>query len=161
MYNEVKCRGCGKRLLTYEQTGYKYGSPLKVCKKCQTEYLDPRFVEPAVSGFSAKETIVLSYSIILVVGVLLAMRGIHMYSMRMLNMADEFQWLMPTLILAAGIALILGGSVEIIMIMTGAKQKKLDHLLTESENRLRDVNYAAKLSKLGYPIPKNYLNGEQ
>ena len=77
--------------------------------------------------------------------------------MRTLGAPDNIQWLMPTTITLAGIIMVIGSIIEIILILTGAKQKRFDKLKRESEDRLNDKSYAYILSDLGYNVPDKYL----
>ena len=63
---EIRCKGCGKKLLKYSQSSFrKYGSPLKNCKKCGMRYADPRYREIAIEGVP-KDTFSISSYLILV-----------------------------------------------------------------------------------------------
>lgn len=40
-FYEIRCKNCGKKLLTYSQSSFrKYESPVKKCKKCGFRYAD-------------------------------------------------------------------------------------------------------------------------
>lgn len=41
---EGKCPYCGKRLLFYNEREWKYGSPVRICNKCEKKYIDRNIV---------------------------------------------------------------------------------------------------------------------
>ena len=154
----LKCKNCNKKLMTYIPPGSrKYKSPLKKCKKCGTEYLDPRCHEIAAEGIPKDVFSIPSYLVLTVIGGLVIWRGIYLFGMHPIGMTDSFQWFMPTVFTIMGIAFALGGIIEIIAILTGAKAKKYEKLRQESEERLLDYDYAKSLVLLGYSVPEEYL----
>jgi hypothetical protein len=150
MSYEIKCGNCGKHLLTYESYEKKYKSPLNVCKKCGCEYIDPRCQELAVTGMPEKEFKLSTTFIMLIIGILIVWRGIYLFGMRMLNMPDYAQWVLPTVILLLGLVFIVGAIVEFILIVSGSKRKKYERLMEESQTRMLDEEYVEKLKKYGY-----------
>lgn len=150
----LNCKSCGSKLLTYEIYERKYGSPLCACKKCGCEYIDPRVQELAVVGMPEKEFKISNCIILFVIGLLIAWRGCYLFSSYQLGVVEEIQWLMPVVILLLGIALIVGSIVEMIRIKTGSKQKKFQQLLVQSQARMADQEYVAKLEHLGYLVPQ-------
>lgn len=157
MSRELICGSCGKKLLTYEIYTRKYGSPLKECKKCGAQYIDPRFHELAAEGLPEAELKLSPAFVIMVFGGLVLWRGIHLTGMRELGVPEETQWFMPTMFIILGALLIIGGIVEIILIKCGAKEKKFKRLYEESRQRLSDKEYAHRLSLLGYPVPEEFM----
>lgn len=160
MANIIYCRSCGKKLLTYEAHERKYGSPIRSCKKCGKEYLDPRYQELAITETPEIKFRLSSLIITLIIGALLTWRGIYLYGMRQLNTPQELQWLLPTIILIFGILFIVGGIGDTILILTGSKQRKYEKLREESHRRLLNADYANRLSELGYPVPDMYMKGD-
>lgn len=149
----LKCKNCNKKLMTYIPPGSrKYKSPLKKCKKCGTEYLDPRCHEIAAEGIPKDVFSIPSYLVLTVIGGLVIWRGIYLFGMHPIGMTDSFQWFMPTVFTIMGIAFALGGIIEIIAILTGAKAKKYEKLRQESEERFLDNSYVQTLAELGYHI---------
>lgn len=66
---EVKCRGCGKKLLTYSKGScIRYRSPLKTCRKCGTKYADPRCREIALEGIPGDTFSITSYLVLAIIG---------------------------------------------------------------------------------------------
>ncbi len=155
---KIYCSKCGKKLLSYNPPGFiRYKSPVKRCPSCNTRYVDPRCWEIAIQGLPRDTFNIKSFLIMLVFGVLFLWRGIVLFGMRTLGAPDNIQWLMPTTITLAGIIMVIGSIIEIILILTGAKQKRFDKLKRESEDRLNDKSYAYILSDLGYNVPDKYL----
>ena len=157
-YITLKCRNCGKKLLTYTPKGFrKYESPLKKCKKCGTEYLDPRCHEIAAEGLPPDTYSIPSNVIMGIVGGLILWRGLYLFSVHQMGTAENIQWLYPTVFTVMGICFILCAIYQIIIILTGIKRKKFEKLRQESEERLLDYDYAKSLVLLGYSVPEKYL----
>ena len=156
---EFKCPSCGKKLFTYEYRIRKYGCPVKECKKCGCEYIDPRYYELAIDGVPEDEYKILPYVLMIVIGLLIMWRGYHMLGMRQLGVSAQIQWLLPCVFLIFGIVLVIGAVGGIIMIVTGLHRKKIERLLEESEDRVRDYSYVKKLQRLGYKIPDGRFGG--
>lgn len=155
---KIRCKKCGKKLLTYSQGSFRrYKSPIKTCKKCGTRYVDPRCHEIAIEGIPKDTFSILSYVIMLIIGLLIGYRGIHLFGMRQLGMPQNTQWLLPVVFMIGGIIMAFGGIVEIIAIKTGIKARKFEKLKRESELRLRDKNYAYMMQNLGYQVPEEFL----
>lgn len=155
---KLKCVRCGKRLLFYHQDGFRrYRSPLKRCKRCGNPYVDPRCHEIAAEGIPEDAFHTVSYVVMLVIGLFILYRGIHLFGRRQLGVMDEMQWLLPSIFIAAGLVMSVGGIIEIIWIKTGGKAKKYDRLWRESEQRLGDKEYVWQLKELGYHVPEKYL----
>lgn len=156
-YITLKCSHCEKKLLTYNPTSRKYKSPLRKCKKCGTEYLDPRCHEIAAEGIPADTFSIPSYLVLIAVGGLIIWRGLYLFSRCYLNTSDSLPWLMPTVFTIMGSVFALGGILEIISIATGRKAERFERLRQESEERLLDNSYARTLLNLGYCIPEKYI----
>jgi flagellar biosynthesis/type III secretory pathway M-ring protein FliF/YscJ len=65
--------------------------------------------------------------------------------------------ILPVIFIITGVAIVLIGIFEIIMILTGKKTEKLDKLKLESEMRLKNKVYAQLLKQEGYNVPKQFL----
>ena len=122
----INCESCGKKLLTYESYEIKYGSPVKRCKSCGHEYIDPRFREMAVTGFPEKEFKKSTCLVMLILGALILWRGMYLFGMRQLNVMDELQWVVPSVVTLLGAVFIIGSIVEFIRIASGWKLKKYE-----------------------------------
>ncbi len=155
---KLKCTRCGKRLLTYYQYGFqRYRSPVKRCKSCGNPYADPRCHEIAAEGIPEDAFRTGSYVVMLVIGLLILYRGIHLAGRRQLGVVDEMQWLLPSVFIIGGLVMSVGGIIEVIWIKTGGKARRYDRLWRESERRLKDKEYAWLLKESGYPVPEKYL----
>lgn len=147
---EIHCKGCGHKLLKYEKYERKYKSPIASCKKCGKDYIDPRCHELAIEGIPEGDFKITNDIILLVIGALIAWRGYYLFGLRMLGTPDAMQWVLPTVILLLGIAIILGGIVDFIRIITGIKRRKYEKDLKESKERISNEDYIQKLRDLGY-----------
>lgn len=156
---EFHCPSCGKKLFSYEIRERRFGSPLKECNKCKAEYLDPRFYEIALNGIPSDEFKLTSYVIMLAFGGFILWRGIHMFDLKQLGTPSEIQWLLPSILTIFGIALILAGVYEIVIIKTGLKKKKFEKIMEESRARIKSPTYVYKLRELGYPVPEQFTAG--
>ncbi|MDE6775102.1 MAG: hypothetical protein K2J37_02165 [Ruminococcus sp.] len=147
------CSECKKKLLTYDNTHIrKYKSPLKKCRKCHTEYIDPRCHELAAEGIPSDVFSIKQYIFLIIFGALILWRGFYLLNRVQIGVPNETQWFMPAVIIICGAICAVGGIIEIISIKTGLKAKKYDRLYIESEERLRDADYVNTLKNLGYEI---------
>lgn len=155
---EIRCKNCGKKLLTYEPPStIKYESPVKNCKKCGTRYADPRCHEIAIEGIPDDTFNILPHVIIMIIGALILYRGIYLFSVHQINVPDKIQWLLPAFFTILGAVMVIGSIADIIAIKSGIKALKYEKLRKESEERLSDKNYAYILQSLGYKVPAKYL----
>lgn len=155
---EIKCRRCGKKLLTYDPNGFRrYKSPVKKCKRCGTIYADPRCHEIAIEGIPSDTFHIMPYIVMAVIGALILYRGIYVFQHFQLGTPERMQWLLPLFFVICGVILTAGGIIEVILIKTGFKAKKYDRLRQESEKRLNDRSYVYILQDLGYNVPEKYL----
>lgn len=128
---------------------WMYGSPIRECKACRSEYLDRRFREVAIDGFDPRSNNAQFYvkgtlfllAIALVCGVLTYFQynGGH-YSMK---------------VVIAGAASALGAIACLVMsirIKLGFQNKDNDKYMAESKTRLQDTQYVEKLRKYGYKV---------
>ena len=155
----LKCASCGKKLLEYDTPVRKYGSPLKECKKCGARYIDPRYHELAAEGIPEEDFKIPPYIFLIVIGVLIAWRGIYLFSRHMLGTPEEVRWLLPTVFLVFGIVFVIGGILEILSVKSGRKMNKFNRLYEESCKRLENPSYALTLHSMGYKVPEQYLGG--
>lgn len=153
---EMYCRQCKKKLTKYEQWERKYKSPIAACKKCGTEYLDPRCHELAVEGIPEGEFKATSDIILFIVGALVIWRGWYLLGMHMLGTPDYMQWMVPAVVMLLGLAMAIASIVDAIRILTGLKRRKFEKLLQESQARMQDEEYVQKLRDFGYRSGMNY-----
>lgn len=155
---ELKCPHCGKIVATRAANQYRYGSPLKNCRFCKENYLDPFFHElaaepPAPNAFSVKHKLV---GMAVFAVMFAACFAFHWLEVTYENSYHPmFAWLM--VILAVGEILF---AAEIILIKTGFKERRTERLRKESAERLKNPVYARELARLGYPVPAEFLPAE-
>ena len=128
---------------------WMYGSPIRQCKACRSEYLDRRFREVAIEGFDPRSNNAKFYvkgtlfllAIALVCGVVTYFQYARgYYSMK---------------VVAAGALSALGAVACLIMsirIKLGFQNKDNEKYMEESKARLSDSQYVEKLRKYGYKI---------
>ena len=128
---------------------WMYGSPIRQCKACRSEYLDRRFREVAIDGFDPRSNNAKFYvkgalfllAIALVCGVVIYFQYARgYYSMK---------------VVAAGALSTLGAVACLIMsirIKLGFQNKDNEKYMEESKARLSDSQYVEKLRKYGYKI---------
>lgn len=155
MYTNGRCPYCKRKILFYERNCWKYGSPVKKCKKCGERYMDSRYHEIAIEGigsgiFSVKNNIIV---LLISVGLLLLSYLIYMFEISYLGYY-HISWYFVMGFLVFGIAYLI---IDLIRILTGLKARKVERLFRESENRLSDKDYARELWINGYGVPKKYL----
>ena len=153
---EFRCPACGKKLFSYERRIRKYGSPIKECKKCGAEYIDPRFHELALDGIPEDEYKAGPYVFMIIVGALITWRGLHLFRMHQLGVSDAIQWVLPTIFTIFGVGCIIAAIGGIIMLKTGLHEKKINRLMAESQARVKDMSYINRLKKLGYKINNGF-----
>ncbi len=153
---EFKCPSCGKKLFTYEYRIRKYGCLIKECKKCGSEYIDPRYYELALDGIPEDEFKMTPYVFMMILGGLITWRGLYLFRMRQLGMPDEMQWLLPTVFTILGIVLVIGAIVGMISLKTGLHKKKIERLMAESRARVSDMDYIRRLRRLGYKVDERF-----
>lgn len=112
--------------------------------------MDPRCHELAVEGIPKEEFKISRDIVLLIIGGLVAWRGYYIFGMHMLGYPDSMQWLVPTVVLLLGIAMLIASVVDAISIITGLKKRKFEKILNESRDRMNDDNYVTKLKELGY-----------
>lgn len=160
MQYDFRCPSYGKKLFTYETTVRKYGCMVKKCKKCGSEYIDPRYHEIAAEGIPESEFRISHDIILAVIGVLIVWRGIYLFGMKALNVPDELQWAEPVLFLCLGAACIIGAVVDIILVRSGKKKEIFMRRYQESVWRLSNRDYADTLRKAGYNVPENFMGDD-
>lgn len=152
---EGYCPYCGAKILFYYESEWRYGSPVRNCKKCGEKYVDERYHEIAVEGIRPNALSIRwnGTGLLIMLGIFLIAFLIHFYEVSHESTYSlEFCGLM-----VAALICILFFIIDSIRILTGAKAKKLERLREESVKRLRNWGYAKELEALGYPVPEEYL----
>ncbi|MCR5799925.1 MAG: hypothetical protein K6G69_07610 [Lachnospiraceae bacterium] len=159
MRKVLKCKYCNKKIMSYDYPvlQVRYGNPIRRCKKCNAEYLDPRYKEMGIEGIKDSDFSKASFTVMTVIGVLILARGIYLFGTEPLG-AKELKLVMPLFWTGVGIFMIVGGIFELIRINNGSKQTKYLRMYEESCERLKDEIYVEKLYKLGYDLPAGFLN---
>ncbi len=156
MKTVVRCPSCGTKVLTFENYSVQYKSPIKQCRQCGSDYLDPRCVELAGEPFPDRDFKLYPYLVMTGFGAFLLWRGIHLSGMRVLGEPEETQWFLPTMFIIAGAGMILASIIGMIYIKSGLKAKKYKRLYDESLERMSDKYYVRTLGLLGYPVPEQF-----
>lgn len=152
-----RCPECGKKFFYYDERQFRYGSPVRECRKCGSQYIDRRYHEIAIEGIPSDQMSKKSYLIMMVIGALILWRGIHLVQYRPLGGSEVTRWFLPVVFIIMGAVMIIGGIIEIIMISNGSKAMKFEKIKSESEERLRDRSYAWTLKQEGYNVPEQFL----
>lgn len=79
-----------------------------------------------------------------------------MFGMRQLGVPDVLQMLLPSVLLIMGLVFVIWAIGGIIMLKTGLHKKKIERLLAESQERLKDSGYISRLRSLGLKIDDEY-----
>ena len=128
---------------------WMYGSPIRECKACRSEYLDRRWREVAIDGFDPRSKNAKFYAkgalfllaIAAICGVLIYFQYAKgYYSMK---------------IIAAGALSALAGiacGINALRIKLGFAAKDNSKHMAESKARLGDPQYVEKLRKYGYKV---------
>lgn len=153
-YMEITCPSCGAKSKESCNT-WAYGSPIKICTSCNTEFIDRRFTEPAVEGLNRKSTDSSMY-----LKGLLFMLIFTAVSAVLLFVMSKTNGYFPTKMIACTVGGILGSvlcGVMFFRIKLGFADKENNAYLEESEKRLQNRDYAEKLCGYGYNVPDKYL----
>ncbi len=155
---ELKCPHCGKIVATRAANQYRYGSPLKNCRFCKENYLDPFFHElaaepPAPNAFSVKQKL---FGAAMLAGIFVFCLAFYWFEVTYMNI---YHIMFPALMTVTAVGEI-GFIAEIILIKTGFKERRTERLRKESAERLKNPVYARELARLGYPVPAEFLPAE-
>ncbi len=155
---DVKCPYCGRAEGTYSRNEYRYGSPIRVCKKCGKKFINEFYHEIAVEGpapeaFSIKAKL----KAIVIFAVLFAVMFLwHFYEV---TFTSRYHY-MPACAMIGLLVGVLFEILDIIFTKTGLKAKRTEKKRLESVQRLEDPEYARELAELGYNVPREYLRDE-
>lgn len=151
-----KCQNCGREEGGYVDRQWYYGSPVRQCKKCGFTYLDKRYHEIETDGCEPDALSVKRSAIVSAAGLAAAVLGAAITAAE-IHLSGKYH-LSMVFIALIGLALVIFGIVDAVRIKTGLKAKKLEKLRTESEERLKNREYAQLLKENGYNVPEKYLN---
>ena len=128
---------------------WMYGTPIRDCKACRSEYLDRRWREVAIDGFDPRSNNAQFYVKVALVFLAIAL---------VCSVMIYFQYakgFYSTKIIAIGAGSTLLGITCLIMsirIKLGFQNKDNDKYMAESKARLQDPQYIEKLRKFGYKV---------
>lgn len=150
----VQCKRCKQILIIYNKNGFKkYRSPVKICGKCGTRFIDPRCQEIAIHGVPYNAYTLYPYIILALYGAYKLCKAMYLLTTYDYNV----HWFNLTIYTMLDAVALLIGSLETYRILSGKKEKKFDKLIKESEQRLNNKSYAHLLHDLGYKVPSRYL----
>ena len=153
--SDGKCPYCHKKVPGYKPTKITYGTPIQTCPKCGADYYDRRFFEPAVSGFvkgelDKKRPLKTFLSALACFAIC--------FIVNFLEVRETGEYYVYLAILQfVSIIVIIVAIVDAILISVGSKRKKLDFLMWQSDERLKNSEYAAFLKEKGQDVPEKYL----
>lgn len=149
------CPYCRKQIFNYNASEWKYGSPIRTCKKCKNRYIDMRYHEIAVEGIEPGALSLKKQKVGMLLGLCLALFCFG-YTFITLHFWGYYY---RSMIVCGSLAVVIIISliVEYFRIKTGAKERRLMNLKAESVGRLQNKQYAKELELIGYDVPKEYL----
>ena len=153
--SDGKCPYCQKKIPGYKPTKVAYGTLIHTCPKCGHDYYDRRFFEPAVSGFVKGETdkkrpLKLGFSGLICFLICFGINWLQIHE------TGEF-YIYLAIMEFVSIIVIITAIIDVIRIAVGSKRKKLDFLMWQSDERLRNREYAMFLKEKGLNVPEKYL----
>ncbi len=150
-----KCPFCGK---VYDYDYYpghpskdnrtKYGSPLKVCKRCNKAFFDDDYREIAIYGIREVDLKRVSPSTIVfsLLGVAIGLTWLFS------DMNDGESPIVGCIMLAVSAYIFFSE-----LLGYKKRRKRLEQLRIESKERLENHSYAMLLKNKGYPVPDKFL----
>lgn len=152
-----KCPYCGKAIsfFKYVPEEWKYGSPIRECKKCHQKYIDKRYHEIAVDGINPDSFNMKKLGACFAIGVVALLMSVLFNAYTIL--LKDYYYLKVVGVGLIGIVMIVYSIIDFIRIKTGAKERQLEKRIEESVNRLENRAYAHELVFLGYNVPEKYL----
>ncbi len=149
-YQTKKCPHCGK---VYEKNSYagnpskynrlQYGSPLKICSECKKPFIDDEYREIAIQGVRFPDKMLISPA-----GIVFSLITLIISIMGFVNASVWY----GIIFLAASLYLSLSE-----MLTYKSRQRELEKLTRESEERMNNPLYAILLSKAGFDVPDRYM----
>ena len=128
---------------------WMYGSPIRECKACRSEYLDRRFREVAIDGFDPRSNNVKFYAkgalFLLAIALVCGALTYFQYAKGYYSVK----------VVAAGALSLLGAiacGILALRIKLGFQNKDNQKYMDESKARLADSSYVEKLRKYGYKV---------
>lgn len=155
LHADGECPYCYTKISCYLKNEYKFGSPIRSCKKCGKSYVDSRYHEIAIDGFPQWE-LSLKFNVKrILIGIVIFIIGFLFLYFERNHLG--FYHLSYYIIMFMGVLVVIFSLVDIIRIITGAKAKKFENLRIQSVERLNDKGYVQQLISIGYRIPNEFL----
>ena len=132
-----------------------YGSPFRICHRCQKTFVDRSYKELACLNYrNIKEKKIDPFS------VFSSFIGLLFLVFALLQAADPENGGMHILFLIVGVFMLFGGGFSISKDLSSyqSRCKLLEQELARSKKRLSNPAYARSLVKLGIDVPKEYLS---
>lgn len=149
------CPYCGKEIWAYNERDWKYGSPIRNCKGCGKKYLDTRYHEIAIDGIAPNALNAKSSAMSLVFGLGFIIIP-ALVNLAFIYCAGYYSFMLVMLSLV-GVLIIIMMLIDIIRIKTGSKERRLEKLKSESEQRLQNTLYVQELQDVGIVVPDEYI----
>ena len=149
------CPHCNKKISDYAANKYMYGSPIRVCKKCNGAYLDVNYHEVAIDGFPPDELSMKKGVKSALIGGAIFLVCAAIFVLELL-FSDKIH-IYPPIAAVFGIIIVITSIVDVIKVKSGAKVKELEVMRFQSIERLRNPDYARQLAELGYNVPEEFL----
>ena len=152
------CDNCGAKLGPILPDGSRYGSLIQKCPSCKSLYIDRSYREIAVDGFKEAELKSKLREIVITLLLALLLTGFFVLNTfggfgNRVYLAVPIMAVVMWYSFATSIA-------DQIDTWTGKKQKELEKLKLESEERMRNRSYVDVLIQQGYNVPQKYLGTE-
>lgn len=129
-----------------------YGSPIINCPQCGAEYFDERYREIAAEGYIPNALSPKRSLMIMAIGAAFAVFAVLMYLYETHSNSGYYHTVLIPLAIG-GVAAILLGLADLVSILTGSKQKKLEVFKKQSEERMKNPDYVQKLAECGVVVP--------
>lgn len=149
-YIEGNCPVCGAKTKESCNT-WVYGSPIRTCSSCKSEYLDKRWREVAIVGFDPRSGNASFY--------LKGFLGFFLFTIVCISVLVLFinlQGYYPNKLLgcifAGALGTVLCGFL-FARIKLGFEDKNNAKYMEESKKRIENNGYIEKLKAFGYPVP--------
>lgn len=151
------CPNCKHIVRTTQFHNHTYGSPLRICQHCGSQYIDRDFEELALRPYkkwSYVKLIIVAFTRALIISALVIVCVLLVLSQLLHLDIDNAPFDYVVYVIFA-VCLI------ICMVYTFRSKKAYDHALylewLDSERRLKNVDYAIQLDQIGYDVPPQYL----
>ncbi len=155
----VSCPKCGKIDGEYNANEYRYGSPIRICKKCGNKFVNSFYHEIAVDGAAPGAFDVMQKVKAMLITLVLFLVCLIIHTAEILY-RDRYHIMFPIMAVICLIFFLFCIG-DIISIKSGLKKKRTDKKYAESVERLRDPAYARELADLGYNVPREFLGEER